>query len=59
MPRPMKKPAETETRSTVLPPIRVTPAQRRLWNIAAERAGQSLSEWIRSLARIASGGDGD
>ncbi len=52
MPRPAKKPA-TQTRSTVLPPIRVTPSERAAFAAAAEREGSSLSEWIRTLALVA------
>src|SRR5512133_655680 len=39
-----------ETRSVVLPPIRVSPSERRAYEAAAERDGVGLSEWIRSIA---------
>src|SRR5512133_2929275 len=60
MPRPRKTPTAAtaapavaqphETRSVVLPPIRVTPTERRAYEAAAERDGVGLSEWIRSIA---------
>ncbi len=38
-----------EARSTVLPPIRVSPEEKARLEAAAARAGVSLSEWLRSL----------
>ena len=40
--------------SAVLPPIRVTPAQKDKYEKAAAKAGMTLSAWIKDLADKAS-----
>lgn len=41
---------ETKASST-LPPIRVTPEEKEQFREAAEKAGMSLSAWIKSIVR--------
>ena len=36
--------------SVTLPPIRVTPDQKNNYKLAAEKAGLSLSAWLKKIA---------
>lgn len=42
--------SKDETKSEVLAPIRVTPSEKKAIYGAAEKAGQSLSDYVRGTA---------
>ncbi len=48
LPAPVRE-AMKAARSVVLPPIRVSPEEKKRLEQAAARAGVSLSQWLRSL----------
>jgi predicted HicB family RNase H-like nuclease len=45
------RPYLEKSASSTLPPIRVTPEEKEQFKDAAEKAGMSLSAWIKSIAR--------
>lgn len=51
IPKKRGRPSVKNSASSTLPPIRVTPDEKRKYKEAAERAGMSLSAWLKSIAR--------
>jgi hypothetical protein len=45
------RPPKDNTLSATLPPIRVTPEEKKKYKDAAERAGMTLSAWFKLIAR--------
>jgi predicted HicB family RNase H-like nuclease len=50
--KPVKRgrPPKLHSSSEVLPPVRVTPEQKKTYKKAAESAGLSLSAWLKNAA---------
>lgn len=44
------RPHKAINASETLPPIRVTPQQKEKYKLAAQKAGLSLSAWLKKIA---------